>query len=97
MTEIEKQTIEQIAGAAIATAESTALLIQMLVRTKTFTPAQAALALSDLAGHINDLAKKNAHLPGQAQIFKVVANRYQQYQDALEKETGAKASLNALK
>ena len=96
MTDNEKQIVEQVVGASLASVEATVRLVLMLVRTKTLTPDQAALTFSDITGHIRDLAERNRHIEGQSHVLSMVADRYDALLKAFQRETGATVDLSSL-
>ncbi|GGA64955.1 hypothetical protein [Pelagibacterium lentulum] len=89
----QKQLVEQVAGVSIATADMTCRLILRLVNLNKLTASEAVMILGDEHGHLEDLAKRNRHVPGSALVYERIAQRVKQHMDQLQADTGASVEI----
>lgn len=89
---IEKQTFEPVAGAVIASADMTSLLILRLIGMNKLALKEGLQIFGDLSDHCIQLGARNARLPGQEVFFRQIADRFDAHSDLLLKVAEAEAA-----
>lgn len=91
---LENKTMDEpIAGAVLASADLTSLLILCLIGMKTLTLKQGMHILDDLSDHCLQLSTANGHLPGQGTFFRQISARIESHSSLVLKAAAAATSV----